>query len=71
MMETKEEKRFFTPAEVAKILRCHVKTVREDIHSGDLIAARVGRAYIVEAPDLETFIQARKSKQRAAVSATA
>ena len=35
MMEVKEKPRFFTPAEVAKILRCHVKTVREDIPSGD------------------------------------
>lgn len=71
MMEVKEKPRFFTPAEVAKILRCHVKTVREDIHSGDLIAARVGRAYIVEGQDLEAFIEARKLRQRKAVSANA
>lgn len=57
-----KEKRFFTPAEVAEILRCHVKTVREEIKAGHLKAARVGRAFIVDTIDLEAFIQMRKVK---------
>lgn len=66
MMEQKEKKqRFLTPAEVAKLLRCHVKTVREEIHSGNLIASKIGRAFIIDTADLESYIKARKVKAHA------
>lgn len=60
-METQKQ-RFLTPAEVAEILRCHVKTVRTDIKTGDLKAVKVGRAFIIDTADLEAFIKARTVK---------
>lgn len=63
-METQKQ-RFLTPAEVAEILRCHVKTVRSEIKSGQLKASRVGRAFIVETADLESFIKEKAVKSHA------
>lgn len=63
-MEIQKSKnpRFLTPAEVAEILRCHVKTVRAEIKAGRLKAAQVGRAFIIDTVDLEAFIKSRTVK---------
>ena len=51
--------------EVAEILRATVFFVRSEIKAGKLIGAKIGRAFLVEATDLDKYINERKVKTSA------
>ncbi|HLI07871.1 MAG TPA: helix-turn-helix domain-containing protein [Ktedonobacteraceae bacterium] len=53
-----------TVEEVAEELRVHPETVRQWIRSGELDAFDTGRGYRISRPDLEDFIQRRKTSRR-------
>ena len=54
--------RFVTVEEAADILRVYIEFVRNEIKAGNLKAYKIGRAYIIEKPDLESYIKAREVK---------
>ncbi len=53
------EPTFFTPQEVADILKLEVGTVYGYVRSGRLRAVRIGNRYRIEKRDLDAFLQAR------------
>ena len=55
---------WFTTDEVAKELKVNVKTVRNWIASGELVALDVGGEYRIFREDLNTFIARRKTDKR-------
>lgn len=55
---------WFTTVEVAKELKVNVKTVRNWIASGELVALDVGGEYRIFRDDLNTFIEKRKTDKR-------
>src|SRR5437764_15038642 len=52
---------FYTPQEVADVLRVKVTTVYEYVRTGKLRAARIGKSYRVAVSDLEAFVDSRTS----------
>ena len=53
--------KFYTPQEVADMLRLGVNTVYEYIRMGKLPAVRFGNRYRITAEDFEQFIEHQKS----------
>ena len=53
--------RFYTPQEVANMLRLRVQTVYEYIRMGKLRAARFGNRYRISEDDIQQFIEYQKS----------
>ena len=53
--------RFYTPQEVADMLRLRVQTVYEYIRMGKLPAARFGNRYRISEDDIKEFIEYQKS----------
>jgi excisionase family DNA binding protein len=53
-----------TVEEVARELRINVKTVRNYIASGELVAITVGRGYKISREDLEDFKRRRRTDRR-------
>ena len=53
--------RFYTPQEVADMLRLRVQTVYEYIRMGKLQAARFGNRYRISEDDIQQFIEYQKS----------
>lgn len=53
--ERMAEKTTFTLNEVAELLGCHVETLRREIRSGRLRAAKIGKDYRVSKTDLEEY----------------
>src|SRR5947209_4550898 len=49
---------FYTPQEVAGLLRVKVTTVYDYIRAGRLRAARIGKSYRIAERDLEAFVAA-------------
>jgi excisionase family DNA binding protein len=49
------DKTIFTLNEVAELLGCHVETLRREIRSGSLRAAKIGKDYRVSKTDLEEY----------------
>lgn len=56
-MDTK----FYTPREVADMLRLGVNTIYEYIRMGKLPAARFGNRYRITETDIERFVEYQKS----------
>lgn len=56
-MDTK----FYTPREVADMLRLGVNTIYEYIRMGKLPAARFGNRYRITEADIERFVEYQKS----------
>lgn len=52
---------FMSVADVAKLLSVTETTVRSWIHSGELSAFDLGRAWRIAPKDLEVFLEARRS----------
>lgn len=52
----------YTTAEAAEILHVTPQTLARYITRGELRASRIGKAYIIEAESLETFIRAAEVK---------
>jgi excisionase family DNA binding protein len=55
---------FFTPAEVAEVLRLHVDTIRRNLRSGHLKAVRLAGKkahYRIPASELIRFMERRQS----------
>ena len=55
---------WLTTDEIAKDLKVNVKTVRNWIHSGELVAMDVGGEYRVSRFDYDAFIERRKTDRR-------
>lgn len=49
------EKTTFTLSEAAELLNCHKETVRREIKSGNLRAAKIGKEYRLSKADLEDY----------------
>jgi excisionase family DNA binding protein len=54
-----------TVTEVAKLLRCHFRTVHRLIHQGQLRAIQVGRAFRITRQDYETYLRTHGTKPTA------
>lgn len=54
------ETTFYTPQEVAEMLRLKVNTVYEYIRMGKLPAARFGNRYRITEQDIQQFIEHQK-----------
>jgi excisionase family DNA binding protein len=54
--------KLFTVEEVSEKLQVHWQTVLNYIKSGELRAVRIGRGYRIDPEDLQSFIEARKTK---------
>jgi excisionase family DNA binding protein len=55
---------WLTTDEIARDLKVNVKTVRNWIHSGELVALDVGGEYRVSRVDYNDFIERRKTDRR-------
>lgn len=53
----------YTTAEAAEILHVTPQTLARYITRGELRASRIGKAYIIEAESLETFIRVKAVKK--------
>jgi len=58
------DEQIYTVEEVAHKLRVDVRTVREWIRRGDLVAMDVGREYRIRQSNLDDFIRRRESRQK-------
>ena len=58
------DEEMLTTDEVAKILRVNVKTVRNWIASGELIAVDIGNEYRISRTNLNKFIENRQTDKR-------
>ena len=54
---------FMTVKDVSDLLQVGETTIRNWIHTGQLIAVDVGREWRIAPKDLEAFIEARRSSQ--------
>ena len=54
--------KLFTVEEVSEKLQVHWQTVLNYIKSGELRAVRIGRGYRIAPEDLQSFIEARKTR---------
>ena len=56
------EEQLFTVRDVAKLLRCHFRTVHRLIHQGQLRAIQVGRAFRITRQDYDGYIRTHGTK---------
>jgi len=59
-----QDEEMLTTDEVAKILRVNVKTVRNWISSGELVAIDIGNEYRISRKNLNDFMQRRQTDKR-------
>ncbi len=59
-----QDEEMLTTDEVAKILRVNVKTVRNWIASGELVAIDIGNEYRISRKNLNDFMQRRQTDKR-------
>ncbi len=59
-----QDEEMLTTDEVAKILRVNVKTVRNWIASGELVAIDIGNEYRISRRNLNDFMQRRQTDKR-------
>jgi excisionase family DNA binding protein len=55
---------FMTIAEVADHLRKHPRTIRRQIHAGELRAYRIGGSFLVSYADLVGYLRRRLTRGR-------
>ena len=58
------DEEMLTTDEVAKILRVNVKTVRNWIATGELVALDIGNEYRISRTNLNRFIEKRQTDKR-------
>ncbi len=56
-MSTETEQHLLTVAEVADVMRVSNMTVYRLIHSGELVATRVGRSYRIWEHDVRSYLR--------------
>ncbi len=56
-MSTETEQHLLTVAEVAEVMRVSNMTVYRLIHSGELVATRVGRSYRIWEHDVTSYLR--------------
>ncbi|MBQ9725090.1 MAG: helix-turn-helix domain-containing protein [Neisseriaceae bacterium] len=49
----------YTVQEAAEICHCHHSTILEYIHSGSLLACKIGRSWVITEENLDNFIKTR------------
>ncbi len=59
-----QDEEMLTTDEVAKILRVNVKTVRNWIATGELVAIDIGNEYRITRTNLNKFIEKRQTDKR-------
>ena len=57
------EEQIYTVSEIAKRLKVREKTVRNWIHSGDLVAIYLGKEYRIRESSLQDFIRMREQQR--------
>ena len=57
---------FYTPQEVADLLKLRVETVYEYVRAGKLSAARLGNRYRINKTDLDSFLEKARTTEREA-----
>ena len=58
------EMTYYTPQEVAEILKVHRRSITRWIREGRLIAVRVGQQYRISKQDLEKFLDERRTNRK-------
>ena len=61
---SQEEEKMYTTKEVAEQIRVNVKTVRNWIASGELVALDIGGEYRISLANLEKFKERRQTDKR-------
>lgn len=56
------EEQIYTVSEIARRLKVKEKTVRNWIHSGELVAIYLGKEYRIRESSLQDFIRKRESR---------
>jgi excisionase family DNA binding protein len=64
----RDGKDFYSPDEVAVLLKLHVRTVRRYIREGRLKASRIGKQYRVAVSDLDALVGSNRTLSAAPVS---
>ena len=59
-----QDEEMLTTDEVAKILRVNVKTVRNWIATGELVAIDIGNEYRISRTNLNKFLENRQTDKR-------
>ena len=59
---------FYTPSQIANILKIDILTVYNYIRKGKLEAVRLGRHYRISQEDFEQFLKASKARKYAQTS---
>jgi len=62
-MMSNDDETFYTTEDVARILKMSIRTVREYIQKGELVALDMGREYRISKRDLDAFIESRRRKR--------
>jgi excisionase family DNA binding protein len=63
LLHAKDPGKWLTPGEVAAQLRVGKMSVYRKIHSGELVAARIGRTYRITARDLADYLNRARGAQ--------
>jgi len=58
------EMTYYTPQEVAEILKVHRRSITRWIREGRLTAVRVGQQYRISKQDLEKFLEQRRTNRK-------
>ena len=58
----------YTIHQAAEICHCHHSTILEYIHSGSLIACKIGRSWVITEENLDKFIEIRHNHAVQAVA---
>lgn len=56
-----KDRRFLTPAEVAKELQLNLLTIYKYIRNKKVLAVKFGRKYRIEKEDLDKFVKSNKT----------
>ncbi len=51
----------------AKLLKCHPETIRQKLTSGEILAAKVGRRWVIMERDIESYLRSLHNSQRRVV----
>ncbi|TDJ70154.1 MAG: DNA-binding protein [Proteobacteria bacterium] len=56
-----------TLTEAAKLLKCHPETIRQKLKSSEILAAKVGRRWVIMERDIESYLRSLHNPPRRTV----